>query len=302
MSSVPGAQLLAQGPQDVWLSGDPQVSFFRSVYRPHVPFGIELKKMNFDAGGSFRFDRYGDLLGPCYITANDPVTGRQIPVTSWTGLFDTVDLTIGGQLVDSQDVVYSSQVWPVLEASSWSQSKVPTGFYPLHFFFCQDWSRAFPLVAIEFHDLVIRIQKASPAYQFQLWATFVHLDDHEREWFKTQQHQLLITRTQRTLITRDQNEFGRFSGPIKYLATEVYKYRQLYQPLFYPDPRLLDTTTQQTYTVTYYNPYNQPVTWTVVNTLPAGVTVTAQTNTGITFTIAAGTLVTTQTFQVIARL
>jgi hypothetical protein len=32
------------------------------------------------------------------------------------------------------------------------------------------------------------------------------------------------------------------------------------------------------------------------------VTVTAQTNTGITFTIAAGTLVTTQTFQVIAGL
>jgi hypothetical protein len=272
------------------------------VYRQHVPFGIELKKMNFDAGGSFRFDRYGDLLGPCYITANDPVTGRQIPVTSWTGLFDTVDLTIGGQLVDSQDVVYSSQVWPVLEASTWSQSKVPTGFYPLHFFFCQDWSRAFPLVAIEFHDLVIRIQKASPAYQFQLWATFVHLADHEREWFKTQQHQLLITRTQRTLITKDQNEFGRFSGPIKYLATEVYDYRQFYQPLFYPDPRLLDTTTTQTYTVTYYNPYNVPITWTVVNTLPDGVTVTAQTNTGITFTIAAGTLVTTQTFQVIAGL
>jgi hypothetical protein len=112
---------------------------------------------------------------------------------------------------------------------------------------------------------------------------------------------LLITRTQRTRITPDQREFGRFSGLIKYLATETYDYRQLYQPLFYPDPRLLDTTVQQTYTVSYYNPYNLPVTWTVVNSLPSGVTVTAQTNTGITFTITAGTLVTIQTFQVIAR-
>ena len=298
MSSVPGAQLLAQGPQDVWLSGDPQVSFFRSVYRHHVPFGIELKKMNFDADGSCRFDRYGDLLGPCYITANDPATGRQIPLTSWTGLFETVDLTIGGQLVDSQDIPYSSQVWPVLESSTWSQRTLPTGFYPLHFFFCQDWSRAFPLVALEFHDLVIRIQRASPLYQFQLWSSIVHLDEGEREWFKMQTHQLLITRTQRTVITPNQNEFTRFSGPIKYLATEVFEYDRFYQPLFYPDPRVLDTTTTQTYTVTYYNPQNMPVVWTVVNALPIGVSVTGQTNTSITFTIAAGTLVTIQTFQV----
>jgi hypothetical protein len=77
------------------------LSFIFSIYRHHVPFGIELKKMSFYAGGTIRFDRCGDLLGPCYVMAHDPVTDRLVPLTSWSGLFDTVDLIIGGQLVDS---------------------------------------------------------------------------------------------------------------------------------------------------------------------------------------------------------
>ena len=291
MSSVGGAQLLAEGPQDEWLSGNPQVSFFRSVYRHSVPFGIELKKMNFEADGSCRFDRYGDLLGPCHLTAHDKVTGQLVPLNSWKGVIDSVDLVIGGQLVDSQDYTYSSQVWPVLEASTWSQREsTPTGFYPLHFFFCQDWSRAFPLCALTYHDLTVRIHATSSAYTIQLWASLLHLSDRERSWFMDQPHRLLITQTQRTLITADQNEFQRFANPIKYLATQVLDYQRLYTRVTAPTPVTLDTTTEQTYTVSYYNPYNETITWSWTTPLPSGVTVTSQTNTQIVFTVAAGTL------------
>jgi hypothetical protein len=291
MSSVGGAQLLAEGPQDEWLSGNPQVSFFRSVYRHSVPFGIELKKMNFEADGSCRFDRYGDLLGPCHLTAHDKVTGQLVPLSSWKGVIDSVDLNIGGQLVDSQDYVYSSQVWPVLEASTWSQREsTPTGFYPLHFFFCQDWSRAFPLCALTYHDLTIRIHTTSSAYTIQLWASLLHLSDRERSWFMDQPHRLLITQTQRTLITPDQNEFQRFANPIKYLATQVLDYQRLYTRITAPTPVTLDTTTEQTYTVNYYNPYNETITWSWTTPLPSGVTVTSQTNTQLVFTVTAGTL------------
>jgi len=299
MSSVGGAQLLAEGPQDEWLSGNPQVSFFRSMYRHSVPFGIELKKMNFEADGSCRFDRYGDLLGACHLTAHDKVTGQLVPLTSWAGIIDSVELVIGGQLVDTQDYTYSSQVWPVLEASTWSQrAPTPTGFYPLHFFFCQDWSRAFPLCTLKYHDLSIRIKTLSSTYTIQFWATLLHLSEQERSWFIDQPHRLLITQTQRTLITPDQNEFQRFAGPLKYLATQVLDYQRLYTRITAPTPVTLDTTTTQTYTVSYYNPYNVPIAWTVLNALPAGVTVASYSDTQLVFTIAAGSLVTSQTFQV----
>lgn len=303
MSSVGGAQLLAEGPQDEWLSGTPQVSFFRSVYRHSVPFGTELKKMNFDADGSCRFDRYGDLLGPCHLTAHDKVTGQLVPLNSWAGIIDSVELVIGGQLVDTQDYVYSSQVWPVLEASTWSQREAtPTGFYPLHFFFCQDWSRAFPLCALKYHDLTIRIKTLSTTYTIQMWASLLHLSEVERSWFVDQPHQLLITQSQRTRITADQNEFQRFAGPIKYLATQVFDYQRLFTPVTAPTPVTLDTTTTQTYTVNYYNPYNQSITWSHTTPLPAGVTVTSQTNTAIVFTIAAGTLFPTTALNVTATI
>jgi hypothetical protein len=65
-ADVQVAQLIATGPQDVWLSGDPQVSFFRSMYRRHVPFGMSLEKMNF-AQDSVTFDRRGDLITRVFI-------------------------------------------------------------------------------------------------------------------------------------------------------------------------------------------------------------------------------------------
>ena len=58
----------------------------------------------------------------------------------------------------------------------------------------------------------------------------------------------------------------------------------------------LDTTTTQTFIVTYYNPEGYTIAWSY--SVPSGVTFQSQTTTGltprITFTIAPGTLVTFQ--------
>jgi hypothetical protein len=220
-ADVQVAQLIATGPQDVWLSGDPQVSFFRSMYRRHVPFGMSLEKMNF-AQDSVTFDRRGDLLGACYITASDPVTNITL-ATFPISAISRVDLFIGGQQVDSQDTTFSTQVWPVTEATTFSERVAPASFYPLHFFFCKDWSRAFPLVALEYHDVVIRVRDASPAYKYTLWANMVHLAEPERAWYKRQPHRFLVTQVQTARLDQ-QRDWGRFGGPIKYLATPGVNY------------------------------------------------------------------------------
>ena len=213
--NVQAAQLIAEGPQDIWLTGDPQASFFRSMYRRHVSYGMSVEKFNFN-GDTVRFDRRGDLLGACYLTASDPVTNVQLSTFPISGIA-RVDLFIGGQLVDSQDTTFSSQVWPVTEATTWSERNVPSSFYPLHFFFCKDWSRAFPLVALEYHDIEIKIRDASSSYTFTLWAHMIHLSDPERAWYKRQPHKFLITQTQTARIDL-QRDWGRFGGPIKYMA------------------------------------------------------------------------------------
>jgi hypothetical protein len=213
--NVQAAQLIAEGPQDIWLTGDPQTSFFRSMYRRHVSYGMSTEKFNFN-GDTVRFDRRGDLLGSCYLTASDPVTNIQLSTFPISGLA-RVDLFIGGQLVDSQDTTFSSQVWPVTEATTWSERMVPQSFYPLRFFFCKDWSRAFPLVALEYHDLEIKIRDASSSYTFTLWAHMIHLSEQERAWYKRQPHRFLITQVQTARIDL-QRDWGRFGGPIKYLA------------------------------------------------------------------------------------
>ena len=219
--NVQAAQLIAEGPQDIWLTGDPQTSFFRSMYRRHVSYGMSVEKFNFN-GDTVRFDRRGDLLGACYLTASDPVTNVQLSTFPISG-FARVDLFIGGQLVDSQDTTFSSQVWPVTEATTWSERNVPSSFYPLHFFFCKDWSRAFPLVALEYHDLEVKIRDASSSYTFTLWAHMIHLSDQERAWYKRQPHRFLITQTQTARIDL-QRDWGRFGGPIKYLAWPSVNY------------------------------------------------------------------------------
>ena len=47
-------------PQNIWLNGDPQITFFKKVYRRHTPFATELISLQF--GGSLNFGDSGKVL------------------------------------------------------------------------------------------------------------------------------------------------------------------------------------------------------------------------------------------------
>ena len=64
-------QLVAYGAQDIYLTGNPQITFFKVVYRRHTNFSIEAIQQNFDGdtsklyqGGtkSVLISRNGDLI------------------------------------------------------------------------------------------------------------------------------------------------------------------------------------------------------------------------------------------------
>ena len=108
MSSGGIAQLVAIGAQDTHLTGKPEITFFQSSYKRHVNFSrvtdVQVLQGNPLPGQmtSVKFDRRGDLLNYVYITMVDTVNNMVASVQDWRDVIDSVELYIGGQLIDTQ--------------------------------------------------------------------------------------------------------------------------------------------------------------------------------------------------------
>lgn len=165
-------QLVAVGPQDAWLTGKPEVSFYRSNYKRYTHYSNSVERQVIQgspiAGGisTIRFEKKGDLLSYVYLTARDSAGGILVN-PDWTRIIDKVELYIGGQVVDTQDIEYMTDIEPITGAQNFSQrylnsssstfNNQKNSFLPLKFFFCKDWSVCLPLIGLQFHDVEVRI-------------------------------------------------------------------------------------------------------------------------------------------------
>ena len=113
-------QLVAYGSQDMYLTGNPQITFFKSVYRRHTNFAIESIKNIFNGTTNFGneistvIDRSGDLIHKQYLQITIPAVDLAVGTSgesgeyiafrwlNWLGhiLIEHVELTIGGQQID----------------------------------------------------------------------------------------------------------------------------------------------------------------------------------------------------------
>jgi hypothetical protein len=169
-------QLVATGAQDAWLTGKPEVSFFRSNYKRYTQYAHSVERQVIQgtpqAGGVslVRFEKKGDLLSYVYFTARDS-NNAAVPNLDWSKVIDKIELLIGGQVIDTQDFQWMTDVEPVVGAQNFSQrylnfntsgvTNQKNSFFPLKFFFCKDYFLALPLVAIQFHDVELRISWSS---------------------------------------------------------------------------------------------------------------------------------------------
>jgi hypothetical protein len=179
--------LVAKGVQDAYLTGNPEVSFFRQQYKRHTNFAqrsVKIIPQGTLAPGqtvSLKIPNKGDLLGYIWMdlgngTVCDRATSNtesyqnpDSPINScgiWadsdsnTAIFE---LYIGGQLIDRQDSVYLVQYWNkfLLDKSSAAPAASNAGniytstWLPLHFFFCD--SVYLPLVSLQYHEVEVRI-------------------------------------------------------------------------------------------------------------------------------------------------
>ena len=107
-------QLVAYGAQDIYLTGNPQITFFKVVYRRHTNFSMESIQQNFlnsvDFGNKVTstISKNGDLAGRIYLQVDLPsvaVTAgsNRFRWLNWLGhiLIKNVDIEIGGNKIDT---------------------------------------------------------------------------------------------------------------------------------------------------------------------------------------------------------
>ena len=177
-------QLIAVGVQDIYLIGNPQITFFKTVYKRHTNFALESIQNAIDGRTDFgqtiqvQIDRKGDLLKDIVFNILLPQLPSGYYYTNGIGnvLFKQVDLEIGGQLIDRH---YSEwlDIWSQLTIN---ESKIGSydsmvGNYnsitelennalqplelnvPMFFWFNRDYALALPLTALQYHDVTLKI-------------------------------------------------------------------------------------------------------------------------------------------------
>jgi hypothetical protein len=235
-------ELVSVGAQDVYITGDPQVSFFRQNYKRYTNFAMKPERMDYI--GTFGASNEvtipirskGDLMSYIWIEAAGIASAQETD----TGLFSNAastptefSLWIGGQKVSQLDSLYIQAVHnPLMRDSAAKASFAVTtntrkenhsgNYYMIPFFFGEDWTKCLPLVALQYHDVEIRIKCRDgyiPTDTPKVYGNYIYLDTDERKFFTDNEHELLITQTQHQLATKTDTEFdlSYFNHPVKSL-------------------------------------------------------------------------------------
>jgi hypothetical protein len=190
-------QLVAYGAQDIYLTGNPQITFFKVVYRRHTNFSMEAIQQTWNGSDTTNgrctatISRNGDLVYRMYLE----VGGTTIGAASNPGsaMIKSVELEIGGQKIDKHTGVWMETWAELTEQNSSGHVAVPvlntataeqtgtrfqnaTGMggvatataqasddlyrVPLQFWFCRNPGLALPLIALQYHEVKVILDHA----------------------------------------------------------------------------------------------------------------------------------------------
>lgn len=246
-------QLVAYGAQDVFLTGNPQISFFKVVYRRHTNFAMESIEQTFNGNPELgnrvtcTISRNGDLITNMWLEVDfeDNFSTSQ-PVNSLGhSLIEYITLEIGGQQIDKHYgewlEIWSELTMPEEKRNGFKEmiGRRDAGvtyspeskklYIPLQFFFCRNPGLALPLIALQYHEVKVNIKFRSASelsrgtenVKFntnpRLYVDYIYLDTEERRRFAQSQHEYLIEQLQHTgpESTKDDNHRINFNHPVK---------------------------------------------------------------------------------------
>ena len=268
-------QLVAYGAQDIYLTGNPQITFFKVVYRRHTNFSMEAIKQTFngtvgtsESSITCTVSRNGDLVSKLWLdvafTKKDDAA-TDTTYCNWTNnlghaLVKECELEIGGQRIDRH---YSQwlDIWNELSDHDKSEylglgkssaknaylKNTASGvnlparrtYVPLQFWFCRNVGLALPLIALQYHEVKLKLTTrataalinsaggsasgALTAPTVNVWADYIYLDTDERRRFAQVSHEYLIEQVQREeqAGTASLNMKLNFNHPVKELIWVV---------------------------------------------------------------------------------
>ena len=224
-------QLVAYGAQDIYLTGNPQITFFKVVYRRHTNFSMETIKQTITGAseikkssnkGTVTISRNGDLLHDIYFVVNveNHTNGKGLDFIS------DVEIEIGGQLIDKHTGDWM-KTWLMLttpsskrnglnamlsQSDTYTQKRDKTNDVrnlssiqvPLQFWFCRNPGLALPLIALQYHEVKMHINfidkngglkndESNPCF---VHCDYIYLDTDERRRFAQVSHEYLIEQIQ----------------------------------------------------------------------------------------------------------
>ena len=202
-------QLVAMGAQDVFLTGNPQITFFKVVYRRHTNFSKECIKQDFSGSGSnvtCTLSRNGDLVQEIYLHGNAKA-GYEADVTS--KVIKTVEVEIGGQKIDKHygawldiynELFETNHDYQAAMCHGVSGTATPEVFIPLRFWFNRNPGLALPLIALQYHEvkILVEMNESTSLTDADLLVNYVYLDTDERRRFAQVSHEYLIEQVQHT--------------------------------------------------------------------------------------------------------
>ena len=262
-------QLVAYGAQDIYLTGNPQITFFKVVYRRHTNFSMEAIQQTIngsigltESNVTSTLSRNGDLVGYMWLDVKlkNTTFATDGSYLNWTNntahaLLKEVEVEIGGQLIDRHYGQWLD-IWNELtdhdeqefiglnkhlSKNSYLKSRTtPINnlqlYIPLKFWFNRNPGLALPLIALQYHEVKLKIKtrnvnhlvntdgtltSGTVAPSVQLWADYIYLDTDERRRFAQVSHEYLIEQLQREQHGASKSQKLNFNHPVKELIWVV---------------------------------------------------------------------------------
>jgi hypothetical protein len=230
-------QLVAYGAQDIYLTGNPQITFFKVVYRRHTNFAMESIEQTFSGAVTLGrrvtavISRNGDLIKDMWLEVEWSATYLGNAVYGLgNALVKQVEVEIGGQLIDRQygewmdvwtelstpegkrvgydEMVGNTTAFGGTVALTTATTKMDV---PLQFWFNRNPGLALPLIALQYHEVKINLDletdtnlsmsgsKVSLGTSgIKFWVDYIYLDTDERRRFAQVSHEYLIEQLQFT--------------------------------------------------------------------------------------------------------
>jgi hypothetical protein len=235
--------LVAYGENDLYLSGNPQITFFKSTYKRHTNFAIENIDnihhgvLNYGTRIHTRIDRKGDLLGRIIL---ELTTSECLPYHhNIFTIIEYVEIKIGGNVIDRQygdwmfiDAQLNHTVEKYMEIDAMIHSDDTTfgstkKFYaPLSFWFCKNSGLYLPLIALHNSEVELIIKfKDMPSgtpnvmTRLNVMCDYVFLDTDELRRFATIEQEYLIEQLQ--IITPSNLNVGTNEVPLEHLKHPI---------------------------------------------------------------------------------